>query len=238
MKKWLTTPWNDLLRGSDACLTRGVSGLVRVAGGLVLGWWLYVPVHELLHAWGCLLSGGEVTELEIQAKYGGAILAKLIPYVVAGGSYAGRLSGFSTGGSDLVYLATVAAPFLLTLFPGVWLLRRSARGRAGFWFGFSLPLALAPFLSVIGDSYEFGSILVTQVRPWSESGMLAGLRGDDLFVKAKEVAAEGEGLVSWIGYSLSVGLGILFSFAVYGVSGAIARALGSSAVEASTGKKS
>src|SRR5262249_2715862 len=75
-----------------------------VAGGMLAGWWIYVPVHELLHAAGCRLTGGGVTRLEIGAVYGGALLSRVLPFVVAGGEDAGRLSGFDTHRSDRIYL--------------------------------------------------------------------------------------------------------------------------------------
>ena len=49
-------------------------------------------------------------------------------FVVSGSEYAGRLSGFDTRGSDWIYLATDLGPFVLTIFPGVWWMRRAARG--------------------------------------------------------------------------------------------------------------
>jgi hypothetical protein len=41
-----------------------------------------------------------VWRLEIDPLYGGALLARWLPFVEAGGEYAGRLSGFDTAGSD------------------------------------------------------------------------------------------------------------------------------------------
>ena len=146
-------PFLDLVRGEMRCVERP-RDLAWLALGLAAGWWLYVPVHELLHALACLAAGGEVTRLEIDPLYGGGLLARWIPWVVAGGEYAGRLSGFDTGGSDLVYLATDLGPFVLTLFPGVWALRRAARAGRPLLFGAALPFALAPLLSLTGDAYE------------------------------------------------------------------------------------
>src|SRR4029077_11054814 len=133
---------------------------------LVVTWWLYVPLHELAHAWGCLLTGGRVTRLEIAEIYGAAWLARVFPYVTVGSEYAGRLSGFDTRGSDLVYLVTCALPFVLTVFVGVPLLRAApeARGRRGaIMLGASIPIAFAPFASLPGDYYEMGSILVSRM---------------------------------------------------------------------------
>ena len=166
MTQLFLRPALDLLRGEARCVRRPVD-LAALALGLVAGWFVYVPLHELLHAAGCAATGGTVSRLEIAPLYGGSLLARLFPWVVSGGDYAGRLSGFDTGGSDLVYLATDLAPFLLTLFPGVWALRRAARAGRGLLFGLAAPFALAPFLSLTGDAYEIGSILATRVPPWT-----------------------------------------------------------------------
>ena len=144
---------------------------------LVAAWYVYVPIHELLHAHGCVATGGSVTTLEIQTQYGGALLAKVFPFVQAGGEYAGRLSDFDTHGSDLVYFATDATPFLLSIFLGVPLLRACGRASRPLLLGPAIVLALAPFYSLTGDYYEMGSILVTGAmgEEWQ------ALRSDDLF---------------------------------------------------------
>ncbi len=231
----LLRPAADAWHGLERCLEGGWPALAWLGGGMLAGWWLYVPVHELLHAAACRLAGGEVTRLQIAPLYGGALLARLLPFVAAGGAYAGRLAGFDTRGSDLVYLATDLGPYLLTVFPGVWWLRRAARsaqgagsrgtgqepghrdgrampalppptagapggpGRAGarrgtharraVLFGAALPVALAPFLSLTGDAYEIGSILVTRLAPWSSPAARTLLRGDDLGLRLDAIAA-------------------------------------------------
>lgn len=199
-----------------------MKGLALAMAGLAAGWWLYVPIHELLHAAGCLIAGGSVTRLEIAPLYGGALLQPIVPFVVAGGDYAGRLSGFETGGSDLVYLATDLGPFVLTLFPGVWWLRKGGRSGRPVLFGLSLPFALAPFLSLPGDAYEIGSILVTRLPPWV--GMREILRGDDLFQQAERLAALPN--APWGGLVLAALAGILWAVLTCAAGGAIARALG------------
>jgi hypothetical protein len=209
----------DAFHGLDRCLDRGPRGLALALFGLGVGWWLYVPVHELLHAAACLAAGGEVTRLEIAPLYGGGLLARVFPFVVSGGEYAGRLSGFDTHGSDLVYLATDLGPFLLTLFPGVWLLRRAGTAGRPILFGLALPFALAPFLSLPGDAYEIGSILVTQLPPWDET-----LRGDDLIKKAEELAALPD--APWGGFVLAAVLGLGWAVLTCMAGGAVARVLG------------
>jgi hypothetical protein len=222
-------PLLDVVRGQASCL-RGVRDLIWMGLGLAAGWWLYVPVHELLHALACLATGGEVTRLEIDPLYGGGVLELFIPWVAAGGEYAGRLSGFDTGGSDLVYLATDLGPFVLTLWPGVWALRRAARAGAGLFFGASLPFALAPLLSLTGDAYEIGSILVTRLPPWASEAASELLRGDDLLLRAKAVADAGGTPIpspsAWAGLVLATLIGLFWAFAVYAIGGWVAARLG------------
>jgi amino acid transporter len=217
----LLLPFLDALHGLDRCLDRGWTGLALAGCGLLAGWWVYVPLHELLHAAACRLAGGEVTRLEIDAAYGGALLARVFPFVVPASDYAGRLSGFDTGGSDLVYLATDLGPFLLTLFPGVWGLRRAAAARNGLLFGALLPFALAPFLSLTGDAYEIGSILVTNLPPWEDPAAREALRGDDLFARAGEISGRAD--APWGGFLLAAFLGVLWAFLTYGLGAAAAR---------------
>ena len=219
-------PLRDLLRGEARCLGRPSDLVWLLLGGLV-GWWLYVPVHELLHALGCLGAGGAVSRLEVAPIYGGAWLARLIPWVVAGGEYAGHLTGFDTGGRDLVYLATTGAPFVLTLLPGVWALRRAARRRRPTLFGLAAPFALAPFLSLTGDAYEIGSILVTRLPPWRAAAGL--LRGDDVVRVAARLAASGA--APWGGYLAALVAGLVWALATYGLGAAIARGLGEPALD-------
>lgn len=225
-------PFRDAIRGLDRCLDTGLRGLALVAAGLLGGWWLYVPLHELLHAAACLLAGGQVSRLEIEALYGGALLARVFPFVVPASDYAGRLSGFDTRGSDLIYLATDLGPFVLTLFPGVWGLRRAAAAGRPLLFGLSLPFALAPFLSITGDAYEIGSILVTRLPPWAAPAVRELLRGDDLGKKISALAGmTGKGGAPWGGAVLAATAGVLWAFATYALGSAVARALGQGAVQ-------
>ena len=226
----LLRPALDAFRGLDRLLDGGMPALAKVFLGLGLGWWLYVPVHELLHAGACLAAGGSVERLEIDGMYGGALLAKIFPFVVSGSDYAGRLSGFDTDGNDLVYLATDFGPFLLTLFPGVWLLRHAVLKRRAFLFGLALPLALAPFISLPGDAYEIGSILATRLAPWSDATSSALLRGDDVIKKFGEVRAAGAG-APWGGFGLAIALGFAWAEATFALGALIARKLGRRAIE-------
>ncbi len=215
-------PLRDLLAGLDAVLAGSAVRLAWVFAGTLAGWWLYVPIHELLHAAGCFLTGGAVTRLEIAPLYGGAILARVLPFVASGGEYAGRLSGFDTRGSDFSYLATDFAPFLLTLFPGVWALRRAARAGRPVLFGLALPLGFAPFLSLTGDAYEIGSILVTRLGPWAP---LTLLRGDDSLAKARELLSAA-GPREWSGFLFAQALGVAWAALMYAGGSAVAGRLG------------
>lgn len=154
-------------------------------GALVASWFVYVPVHELLHAFGCWATGGTVTELQIGGLYGGHLFAMVFPFVTAGGDYAGRLTGFDTGGSALVYLATDFAPYLLTVAGAFLLLRLACAKRSPLIAGPGLILVAAPAMSVTGDYYEMGSVLVSSVITWVAPSVPVAqahaLRHDDLF---------------------------------------------------------
>jgi hypothetical protein len=218
-------PFRELLNGLDASIdpARGHSAraLGLVAVGLLLGWWIYVPVHELAHAFGCLAAGGAVTRLEIDPLYGAELLAAVFPFVRSGGEYAGRLSGFDTGGSDLVYLATDLAPFLLTLFPGIWWMRRAARRRRPLLFGAALPWAFAPFLSLTGDAYEIGSLLAFRLPGLGRRAIV----GDDLFRRVAEPAFAGDPAFA-AGVAVAAALGALWAFAWYRLGGSLSRRAG------------
>jgi len=202
----------------------GGGALARLFAGLVAGWWCYVPLHELLHAAGCVLAGGSVTRLEIDALYGGRLLAALFPFVEPASEYAGRLSGFDTGGSDLVYLVTDLFPFLLTLWPGLWAVRRAARATRGLAFGFFLPWGLAPLVSLPGDAYEIGSLLARQLPPWSRSPAHELILSDDIVAKAGELAALPG--APWGGFVLAAALGLLWAFGTVALASWTAALLG------------
>jgi len=165
-----------------------------------VGWWLYVPAHELLHAFGCLWSGGEVTRLELAPEYGAAWLQAFFPWLAVGSDYAGQLTGFDTRGSDLIYLVTVLAPYGLTLFPGMtlWTFVLTANwGSASVWAltGLSFSMVAAPFIAIFGDMYEAASIITT--RGLLLAGRVQDLqrwRSDDMFLLLRELAPTMDGL--------------------------------------------
>lgn len=222
LARHLTAPWRDLLDGLERVLDGRVARLAAVFAGLAAGWWVYVPVHELLHAAGCRLAGGRVERLDIDPLYGADLLARIFPFVHSGSEYAGRLSGFDTGGSDLVYLATDLAPFVLALLPGLWAVRRAARRAQPFWFGAALPAAYSPWLSASGDAYEIGSLAVANLSPWR--GARQAIVGDDLFLRLDELGRLAD--PPWSGVLLAALLGLVWAAATTAAGSALAARLG------------
>ncbi len=76
----------------------------------------------------------------------------------------------------------------------------AAEGRPRRPAGPLRPLAsvrLAPFLSLPGDAYEIGSILITRLPPgWRDARR--SLRGDDLFQQAERLAALPDAPWEWV----------------------------------------
>ncbi len=85
-----------------------------------------------------------------------------------------------------------------------------------------------------GDAYEIGSILVSQVPPWSGESVATLLRGDDLFKKAPELAAHAG--APWVGFGLATVVGVLWAFGTYALSGWIAGRLGQAPLEETAGR--
>lgn len=164
MQRLFRIPLDDML----ACLeqlakTRSPRrSLIVMTVSLVVSWFVYVPIHELLHAGGCVVAGGSISTLEISPQYGGRLLAKVFPFVHPESEYAGRLSGFDTKGSDLIYLATDIAPFLLSILFGVAIVRACTRRARPVLLGVGVVVGLAPFYNLFGDYYEMSSIVVTR----------------------------------------------------------------------------
>jgi hypothetical protein len=195
----------------------------------VASWWVYVPLHELAHAWGCLLGGGSVTRLEIDPAYGAALLQRVFPFVSVGSDYAGQLTGFDTGGSDLTYLLTDFLPFAGTILIGVPLLHAAARpGRAPLaqaaLFGAALPIAFAPFVSLTGDYYEMGSILVSRLAAWLDPGVpVTRWRSDDLLKLAEQLLESDGAAGDAVGLAASFVVGTVLAFVTYVLGAAWAR---------------
>jgi hypothetical protein len=206
--------------------------LVVIVLWATLSWWIYVPIHELLHAYGCLWSGGEVSRLEISPWYGANLLQHWFPFVASGSDYAGQLTGFDTKDSDLIYLATVLLPFSLTVLPGVPLLRWSAaqteQSRARLGLGLAIPVAYAPFVSLTGDYYETGAIIATRLADWWSPGLpLERWRSDDLLLLGERLFFSGQAFrnVDIVIVVSAALIGLLGAFLTYGAGRLAARLL-------------
>jgi hypothetical protein len=229
VRRLFLAPVDDLRAAFSRALgERPWGGIVAVLAGFAVSGWLYVPMHELLHAFGCLATGGTVSRLEIDPQYGAALLQKVFPFVAVGSDYAGQLTGFDTHGNDLIYLATVFAPFLMTILLGVWMLRAVARFerpgvRPCLLLGVATPHAFAPFVNLLGDYYEMGSIIASRVVARFDPGLsLEARRSDDLIKTTAELFASGslrpgDVLVVVLGLLL----GVVLAFATYRAGGLV-----------------
>lgn len=221
--------WRELLEALLAVLERPGPPWIP-AGALfastLAAWWVYVPLHELLHAWGCLAAGGTVEELQIAPLYGGALLERLVPFVTAGGEYAGRLSGFDTAGSDLVYLITDLAPYLLTIVAAFPLLRAARRRRSALAAGAGTVLVAAPLIGLTGDYYEMGSILMSALGDSHVAGSpWAALRHDDLLAVVGEFSSRFPAPRFWWGVAVAAAslVGLLLAGLTLGAGYRLAR---------------
>jgi len=204
---------------------------VVLLGSAALSWWVYVPLHELAHAYGCILGGGTFSQLDIAPEYGAALLQRLFPFVSVGSDYAGQLRGFE--GSDFAYLLTDFLPFVATIVLGVPLLHGAANPRLrpavqAVLFGVSLPIALAPFISVTADYYEMGSILVSgAVAELVPEFSASRWRSDDVFRLTSQLfGPEGSGTTAdLLGVSASLVVGIVLAFLTYAAGVAWARVI-------------
>lgn len=237
--RFFSEPIHDLMAAMEAQIVRArqpkrALAVVLLAG--VASWWVYVPVHELLHALGCYMTGGSVAELQIAPEYGGALFARFLPFVVGRSEYAGRLSGFDTHGSDVIYLATDVLPFLLSIFIGVPLLKSCARGRRAALLGAAFVLGLAPFYCLTGDYYEMGSIVTTRGLTWlssSQAARFAVFRSDDVVKLVTDmwtrpvsfqIGGAGSRVVGWLVVAGGLVCGVFLAFATYGAGALVARA--------------
>lgn len=188
MRSFFLQPIHDITTGFENVLAanrRAFVALLVMLLAMAATWWTYVPIHEFLHVVGCVVTGGSVSELQIAPRYGGALFARLFPFVVSDGDYAGRLTGFDTHGSDLIYLATDFGPFVLSVLIGIPLLKFAIRRSSPALLGVSIVLALPPIYNVTGDYYEMGSIITTRCTAVlsgdATSVYRAAVRGDDVF---------------------------------------------------------
>jgi len=220
---FLISPLRDYIAALDACLTKGGSAyILMIVLSCATAWWLYVPVHELLHAFGCIVAGGKVSRLEISGIYGAALLKRLFPFVSVGSEYSGRLAGFDTGGKDYVYFLTDFSPYFLTIFLGIPLLKSVPSVNASplvktFQSGVAMPLAYAPFISVTGDYYEMGSIFISRAASRFLLTDPERWRSDDLVKLARELffSKTSSSLQDLAVVTASFLLGIALIFATY-----------------------
>jgi hypothetical protein len=224
LRRFFTLPFTDSLGALDRGITaHGLPAMLVVAAGCVAGWWIYVPIHELMHAWGCLLGGGSVTQLDIAAGYGGSLLQRVFPYVHVGSEYAGQLSGFDTRDNDAIYALTVFFPYVLTVLLGVpgivYVARMREPGmRSLLLLGVALPVAWAPIISLTGDLYELGSILMSAAaRTGLHVEGTAAWRSDDLFKLARHLFGGSTAVRASdvAGIAASFTLGTVLGFATY-----------------------
>lgn len=167
MKAFFRQPFVDVLSCLEHLVVSGrkrqsPTVLFVVLGALAVTWFVYVPIHELLHAGGCIWTGGDVTRLELSPRYGATWLKEIFPFISSGSDYAGQLTGFDTRGSDFCYFATVFLPFALTVLIGVPLIKLAGRARRPVLLGMAIVVGMAPFYNVPGDYFEMGSILTTR----------------------------------------------------------------------------
>jgi hypothetical protein len=184
-KSSILSPFKHFMRlyGKILSSARSKDILIMLVG-LLCGWWLYVPIHELMHVAGCILSGGSVQRLELSPLYGGLMLSHVFDFIVAGGDYAGRLSGFNYK-EDWSYAVTVFFPYILSL-PGFLLLEKAVENRWHWLYGAVLPLTFAPLISLTGDMFELGSLSLYQM--WSGPEEISRLLiSDDMFLLMQQI---------------------------------------------------
>jgi hypothetical protein len=217
-------PMRDFLSATEASLQTSLPlNVVIIFSCLLISWWIYVPIHELFHAFGCLIGGGEVSRLDIAPLYGAAFLKGLFPFVSVGSEYAGQLKGFDTFGSDSTYLLTDLFPYILTITLGVPLLKSACSRTASSHlnsvkFGIAIPLAYAPFIAVTGDFYEMGSIIISRLSAWVFPGFKPFYwRSDDLLKLSRQLFFSGHVpyIQDVIGLSASLLLAIVLIFSTY-----------------------
>ena len=143
-------------------------------------WWLYVPIHELMHVAGCIIMGGEVNELAIDPMYGGKLLSNIFPFVVSESDYAGQLTDFTTP-NKYAYFIVDMFPYLLSL-PAVLLIKLATKHRHIWLFSLGFLLMFVPLTQMFGDFYEATSLgvgeLMSMINPELNPQLIVS---DDMF---------------------------------------------------------
>ncbi len=250
VRTFFRQPFDDVIGSLEHIMTVGSPPklLAPMLISMIITWFIYVPIHELLHVAGVVAPGGAVSVLEVAPRYGGTILAEHIPWVVSGGVYAGRLSGFDTRGSDLIYLSCVFMPFMLSVLIGVPLVKICMKRRRPFLFGVAMVLGLAPFYNMPGDYFEMGSIITTRALTLFVGGgnppVFVGIRSDDVFTLianifsqtgATGLAGVGATAVLLIIVGVSLVVDVLLAFTTYALGCGVARVLVRPVESATTG---
>ncbi len=186
--------WKDAYRDVQESIdtltgkTMKNTALILFLAALVVTWFIYVPIHELLHVAGCVGTGGVVDTLILGREYGADFLKNVFPFIEPQTSrYAGRLTGFEPS-NDAGYFVTVLAPFLLTPIPGLMALRLFIRKKNTIYLAMGIIIGLAPFWNLTGDYFEMGTIVSTLAVNLVTAGNAAvsipafwELRSDDIF---------------------------------------------------------
>ncbi len=177
VREGLVLAWKSL----DKLMSSGkLTDVAVLMVGLLAAWFIYTPIHELLHVAGCQWSGGSVSELALAPEYGAHLLKKIFPFITPDSEYAGQLTGFTTP-SVWSYVATDMMPYVLSL-AGLAVLKWSANKRFVWLAGLGYLLAFIPFMSIFGDLYEAVSLFIS---PFGEVLTYPGPEGylisDDVF---------------------------------------------------------
>ncbi len=241
MRGLILAPLTDIMAALEAQVgviakTSPAKRLALILFTLALTWFIYVPIHELLHVYGCVLPGGTVTRLELAPQYGGTILRKFFPFIVSGSDYAGQLTGF-TRKPDGIYLSTCFMPFVLTIILGVPVLRLAAKRTGAIWIAMGVVVGLAPFYNLPGDYFEMGSILVTRVLTFfagrGPDPLYESLRSDDVFkligtliARPQDLHLSGAGAIAGAALIVlaSICVAILLAFLTYAMGSLVASA--------------
>lgn len=207
---WLQDIGRQTLLALDAVVDQRRWAVVQLLISLIVVWHIYVPIHELMHVAGCVLTGGTVNELALQPQYGARLLQFWFPFVVVdeGGAYAGRLTGFATP-NRWSYAVVDLFPYLPSLL-GVALLELARRCRSVLLFAAGFVLTYVPWLAVTGDFYEWASLatapLASVVVP---NGTAADFISDDVFRLLGEMSVRGEltpGPLGLVAFTLGLAL--------------------------------
>ncbi len=238
MRAFFRRPFDDTIGCLEHIMVVGhpFKVLAPMMIAMVATWFVYVPIHEMLHVLGVVAPGGDVSVLEVSPRYGGTILARHIPWVMSGGKYAGRLSGFDTKGSDLIYLSCVFMPFVLSVLIGVPLIKLCMKRRRPILFGMAIVLGLAPFYNMPGDYFEMGSIITTRGLTLFQGGgnppVFQGIRSDDIFTLigniftqtgASGLGGAGAVVILLLIVAASLIVDVLLAFATYALGCGVAR---------------